>query len=411
MKKILLSAIFALALIIPARATNTLIGGTWKDGAGVLINGSITAQLAITALDGSTSQTVTTRPVSFRLLNGAIQPGAYLVDTLNMQPQNDYYIVTVTDESGYTVSRGNYVIPSIPAGTTYSLAAAVPTVLTTSSVYYPQVNIFTGTPSTVNPNFVLIGPTVGPAAIPTFRALVAADLPFPGPAALGGIQSKAAVAHNFLTTISTAGVVSAARPSFANLSDVNAGVTCLNALTFNSATLTFGCNVLAGTGTVTNVALTAPAIFTVAGSPIATFGTLALTLANQSANLVWSGPTTGAAAAPTFRSLVAADIPQINLAAAGVGGVGGNLPVGNLNSGNNASSARVWRGDGVWSDTVTGDWLVNGDFHLSGLAHTNSPTVGNLVLSNSGNDISLIWDGANISLFVDTTFIGYVTFH
>ena len=32
-------------------------------------------------------------------------------------------------------------------------------------------------------------------------------------------------------------------------------------------------------------------------------------LASQSANTVFSGPTTGAAAAPTFRALVAADIP------------------------------------------------------------------------------------------------------
>src|SRR4051812_28278317 len=65
-----------------------------------------------------------------------------------------------------------------------------------------------------------------------------------------------------------------------------------------------------GTGTVTSVALTAPSIFSVAGSPVTTAGTLALTLATQSANLVWAGPTTGAAAAPAFRSLVAADLPN-----------------------------------------------------------------------------------------------------
>jgi hypothetical protein len=66
-----------------------------------------------------------------------------------------------------------------------------------------------------------------------------------------------------------------------------------------------------GSGTVTSVALTAPAIFSVAGSPVTTSGTLALTLATQSANTVWAGPATGAAAAPTFRALVAADIPAL----------------------------------------------------------------------------------------------------
>jgi hypothetical protein len=68
----------------------------------------------------------------------------------------------------------------------------------------------------------------------------------------------------------------------------------------------------ANTGTVTSVALTAPAILSVAGSPVTTSGTLALSLATQLANIVFAGPTTGAAAVPTFRSLVAADIPNLS---------------------------------------------------------------------------------------------------
>lgn len=62
-------------------------------------------------------------------------------------------------------------------------------------------------------------------------------------------------------------------------------------------------------GTVTSVGLTAPSILSVAGSPVTTFGSLDLTLANQNANLIFSGPATGAAAAPTMRALVAADLP------------------------------------------------------------------------------------------------------
>lgn len=65
----------------------------------------------------------------------------------------------------------------------------------------------------------------------------------------------------------------------------------------------------AGTGTVTSVALTVPTEFSVSGSPVTTTGTLAVTKANQNANLVFAGPTSGGAAAPTFRALVAADIP------------------------------------------------------------------------------------------------------
>lgn len=66
----------------------------------------------------------------------------------------------------------------------------------------------------------------------------------------------------------------------------------------------------AGVGTVTSVGLSAPAIFSVAGTPVTGSGTLALSLATQAANLVWAGPSTGANAAPTFRALVDADVPD-----------------------------------------------------------------------------------------------------
>lgn len=67
-----------------------------------------------------------------------------------------------------------------------------------------------------------------------------------------------------------------------------------------------------GTGTVTSVALTAPSILSVAGSPITTAGTLALSLATQTANTIFAGPTSGGVVAPTFRSLVSADIPDLS---------------------------------------------------------------------------------------------------
>ena len=75
----------------------------------------------------------------------------------------------------------------------------------------------------------------------------------------------------------------------------------------------------AGGGSVTSVAMTMPAEFAVAGSPVTTSGTLAVTKANENANTVWAGPTSGAAAAPTFRALVIADVLDVILTgAAGV---------------------------------------------------------------------------------------------
>lgn len=68
-------------------------------------------------------------------------------------------------------------------------------------------------------------------------------------------------------------------------------------------------------GTVTSVGLSLPGIFNVTGSPIGAStgtvsGTLTAELAVQSANVIFAGPVTGTAA-PTFRSLIANDIPSL----------------------------------------------------------------------------------------------------
>ncbi len=64
----------------------------------------------------------------------------------------------------------------------------------------------------------------------------------------------------------------------------------------------------AGTGTVTSVGLTTPGFLVVAGSPVTTSGTLAVTLATQNATTFLAGPTSGAAATPTFRSIANGDL-------------------------------------------------------------------------------------------------------
>ena len=64
-----------------------------------------------------------------------------------------------------------------------------------------------------------------------------------------------------------------------------------------------------GSGTVTSVGLSLPAIFSVSGSPVTSAGTLTGTLATQAKNLIFAGPSSGANVTPTFRALVNADLP------------------------------------------------------------------------------------------------------
>lgn len=103
----------------------------------------------------------------------------------------------------------------------------------------------------------------------------------------------------------------------------------------------------AGIGTVTSVAATVPAEFSISGSPITSSGTLAVTKATQSANQVWAGPTSGSAAQPAFRALVAADVPTF------IGDTGGSpnssvqgaVPVANQGD---AAAAKYLKADGSW---------------------------------------------------------------
>ena len=91
---------------------------------------------------------------------------------------------------------------------------------------------------------------------------------------------------------------------------------------------------LPASGFVTSVALTVPSIFSVSGSPITSTGTFALALVTESPNLVFAGPSSGSAAVPTFRSLVAADVPVISLTS----GISGILPLANGGTGANLSA-------------------------------------------------------------------------
>lgn len=134
-----------------------------------------------------------------------------------------------------------------------------------------------------------------------------------------------------------------------------------------------------GSGTVTSVALSLPGIFAVSGSPVTTAGTLTGTLATQSANLVWAGPTTGGAAAPTFRSLVPADIPTLTLAKIS--------DAGTLASQNGTFS-------GVSSGTNTGDQNLFGSVVVSGQT-TVTPA--------STNQALTLVAGANVTLTTDNT--------
>lgn len=126
-----------------------------------------------------------------------------------------------------------------------------------------------------------------------------------------------------------------------------------------------------GAGTVTSVGLALPSIFTVSGSPVTTSGTLTGTLATQTANTIFAGPTTGAAAAPTFRAVVLADIPT---AALGTG-----TPDGTKFLRDDRTFVTVTAG-------VTGTGTTN---TITKFTNGAGGVIGNSLLTDDGTNVSL----------------------
>lgn len=225
---------------------------------------------------------------------GVLFLGSLANAAIVLSPQ--YSLSILVDSSTRMIARYYQTGAGIPgSGTVTSVGLALPSsILSVSGSPVTTAGTLTGSLTNQTANFVWAGPTTGSAAQPTFRALVAADMPA-------------------LTTGSS--------------------LLYGNGLGgFSNATVGTGLSFVAGTlantvtGTVTSVGLSAPAIFTVSGSPVTSSGTLSFSLANENANLIFAGPATGAPAAPTFRAMVAADLvnnganPTASIGAAAING-------------------------------------------------------------------------------------------
>lgn len=141
-----------------------------------------------------------------------------------------------------------------------------------------------------------------------------------------------------------------------------------------------------GNGTVTSVDLSMPNIFSVSNNPVTSSGTLTVSLANQNANTVFSGPTTGSATTPAFRSLVAADIPSLDANKITTG----TVATARLATGT-ASASTYLRGDQTWASVSGGSPAGGG----GSLQYNNAGSFGGAAYAQ--------WNSTNNSLWLYAT--------
>ena len=254
---------------------------------------------------------------SFRSLVSSDIPALNYVSSTTTQAAHQVLAGPITGTSAPTFrSLVSTDIPALPygTGTVTSVGLALPSIMSVSNSPVTTTGTLTGTLTTQAANSLFAGPISGIGATPTFRALTTADIAGLG---VGTVTSVGMTVPSILSvtpsTITTSGsfalslTTESANQIFAGPSSGAAATP-----TFRSLTSADIPALPYGTGTVTSVGLSLPSIFTVTGSPVTTSGTLTATLATETANYVFAGPTSGAAAAPSFRALVSTDIPALS---------------------------------------------------------------------------------------------------
>ncbi len=152
-----------------------------------------------------------------------------------------------------------------------------------------------------------------------------------------------------------------------------------------TGTLTWGT-----TGTVSSVGLSLPTLFTISGSPVTTSGTLTATLASQTANTIFAAPN-GSAGTPSFRTLVATDLPTVTIAKGGTGATTATAARTNLGLGSLATLSAVTTTE-ITDGTIT-DVDVSTTAAIAGTKI--SPDFGSQVIATTGqtkfNSLAYAW--------------------
>jgi hypothetical protein len=224
------------------------------------------------------------------------------------------YAFTAAGTSGQVLTSAGAGVPTWATpttGTVTSVGLAMPVQFTVTNSPVTSSGTLTAAFTTQAVNSIFAGPSSGAAAVPTFRALTTADLPAL-PYGTGTVTSVGLSLPSIIAVTNSPVTTSGTLTGTLTTQAVNA--IFAGPSSGAAATPTFRALTTAdipALSYVTSVALALPSIMSVSGSPVTSSGTLTGTLTTQAANAIFAGPSSGASATPTFRALTTADIPAL----------------------------------------------------------------------------------------------------
>jgi trimeric autotransporter adhesin len=319
--------------------------------------------------------------------------------------------------------NGKGLITAASSGTAPVTSVTGTSPVASSGGTTPAISLSSGYGDTQNPyasktaNFVLAAPN-GVAGVPTFRAIVAADIPtlnqnttgtasnVTGTVAVAnggtGATTAATARTNLGATTVGSNFFTLANPSAITFVRINADntVSTLDAATFRTA---IGAGT--GSGTVTSVTGTSPVVSSGGTTPaisLATgYGDTQNPYASKTANFFLAAPN-GTAGAPTFRAIVAADVPTLNQNTTGTASnVTGTVAIANGGTGQTTQQTAI----NALAGAVTSGQFLRGNgtnvvmaaIQASDVPTLNQNTTGSAATLTTGRTIAITGDLAYTS--------------
>jgi len=396
-------------------------GGTTTNPA--TFNNSGSGAASGTTFDGSVARTISYNTVGAPSITGANATGTWAIDISGQSAQTaaifgggtnrivyqtaantTSFITTPTVTDTFLKWNGTAFTWDTSAGGVTSVTGSAP--VNSSGGSTPAISLASGYGDTQNPyasktaNYVLASPN-GSSGVPTFRALVAADVPTLNQNTTGTAASIASGAANQLLYQSgTSTTTFATAPTVSN-----------TYLKWNGTA--FAWDTPTGTGTVTSVGLTMPTGFSVTGSPVTNSGTLAVT---TSLNGILKGNGSGFTTATSGTDYAPATSGTSILYGDGSGGFS-NVTIGSGLSFSTGTLSATGGGGGTTTNALTlnnsgsgaasgttfnGSTAVTLSYNTLGAAPAPTGTSSQLLANDGASGFSNVNVGSGLSLVAGT---------